>query len=88
MEKRDEVEEIKAAIEELPGAEFVEIRKWVAERDWQIWDRELETDSKAGRLDFLIKEALAPLSSFQESRQVLVSKGGARPQGTRSLGRA
>ncbi|MDQ1336785.1 MAG: hypothetical protein QG552_3735 [Thermodesulfobacteriota bacterium] len=41
------VEEIKAAIEELPGAEFVEIRKWVAERDWQIWDRELETDSKA-----------------------------------------
>lgn len=51
------VEEIKAAIEELPGAEFIEIRKWVADRDWQIWDRELEADSKAGRLDFLVKEA-------------------------------
>jgi hypothetical protein len=51
------VEEIKAAIKELPGAEFVEIRKWVAERDWQIWDREVQADSKAGRLDFLIKEA-------------------------------
>ena len=51
------VEEIKAAIKELPGAEFVEIRKWVAERDWQIWDREVQADSNAGRLDFLIKEA-------------------------------
>lgn len=51
------VEEIKAAIEELPRAEFVEIRQWISERDWQIWDRELEADSKAGRLDFLVKEA-------------------------------
>ena len=51
------VEEIKAAIEELPGAEFVEIRKWVAERDWQMWDQEVQADSKAGKLDFLIKEA-------------------------------
>ena len=51
------VEEIKAAIEELPGAEFVEIRKWVAERDLQMWDQEVQADSKAGRLDFLIKEA-------------------------------
>jgi len=51
------LEEIKAAIEELPGAEFVEIRKWISERDWQIWDRELEADSETGRLDFLVKEA-------------------------------
>ena len=51
------VEEIKAAIEELPGAEFVEIRKWIAERDWQMWDQEVQGDSKAGRLDFLVKEA-------------------------------
>ena len=51
------VEEIKAAIEKLPGSDFVEIRKWVAERDWQMWDRELEADSKAVKLDFLMKEA-------------------------------
>lgn len=50
-------EEIKAAIERLPAQEFTEIRKWVAERDWQMWDQELEGDSKAGKLDFLIKEA-------------------------------
>ena len=52
------VEEIKAAIEGLPRPEFVEIRKWVAERDWRMWDQELEDDSKAGKLDFLIREAV------------------------------
>ena len=57
------VEEIKAAIEGLPGPEFIEIRKWVAERDWQMWDQELGADSKTGKLDFLIKEA------FDEKRQ-------------------
>ncbi|MEJ2589072.1 MAG: hypothetical protein P8165_16165 [Deltaproteobacteria bacterium] len=51
------VEEIKAAIERLPGADFVEIRKWVAEKDWHMWDLELEADSKTGKLDFLVKEA-------------------------------
>ena len=51
------VEEIKTAIEALPGAKFVEIRKWVAERDWKMWDQEVEADLKAGRLDFLVEEA-------------------------------
>jgi hypothetical protein len=73
-EKR--VEEMKAGIEGLAGAEFVEIRKWVAERDWKLWDREVQTDSKTGTLDFLIKEAHTTVSSLQESRQVLVSNGG------------
>jgi|GEM_PF-6159102 len=33
------VEEIKAAIEEFPGGEFVEIRKWVASKFWsaRVW---------------------------------------------------
>jgi hypothetical protein len=69
------VEVIKAAIEGFPGPEFVEIRKWVAERDWQMWDQELEADSKGGKLDLLIKEAFPPLSSFQEGGQVLVCEG-------------
>ena len=52
------VEEIKAAIEALPGAKFIEIRKWVAERDWKMWDQEVQADSKTGKLDFLVEEAL------------------------------
>ena len=51
------VEEIKAAIKGLPGPEFVELRKWFSERDWQMWDHELEADSKGGKLDFLVQEA-------------------------------
>jgi hypothetical protein len=52
------VEENKAAIEALPEDEYVQLRKWFSEKDWQKWDKEVEEDSEAGRLDFLIKEAL------------------------------
>ena len=62
------VEEIKAAIEALPGEKFVEIRKWVAERDWKMWDQEVQADSKAGKLDFLVKEA------FHEKHQGRLGK--------------
>lgn len=52
------VEEIKAAIEALPEADYVQLRQWLSERDWEKWDRQIETDSKSGELDFLIVEAL------------------------------
>jgi hypothetical protein len=28
------------------------------ERDWEEWDKQIEADSKAGKLDFLAKEAM------------------------------
>ena len=49
------VDEIKKAIEILPEEEFIKLRKWIAEKDWQKWDREIIKDSNAGKLDFLIK---------------------------------
>jgi len=36
----------------------IELRDWFAERDWERWDKQIEKDSEAGKLDFLIKEAL------------------------------
>lgn len=27
-------------------------------RDWELWDKKIENDSRQGKLDFLIKEAL------------------------------
>lgn len=51
------VEEIKHEIEELPETEFIELRRWIAEKDWQKWDEEIESDSDLGKLDFLISEA-------------------------------
>lgn len=52
------VAEIKAAIEKLPEKDFVQLRQWFSEKDWQKWDRQIEMDSESGKLDFLIKEAL------------------------------
>jgi hypothetical protein len=51
------VDEIKAAIEALPEGDYIELRQWFSEKDWQKWDRQIEEDSESGRLDFLIKEA-------------------------------
>ncbi len=52
------VEEIKAAIESLPEEEFIRIRQWFSEKDWQEWDKQIVQDSESGKLDFLIKEAI------------------------------
>jgi hypothetical protein len=52
-----EIDELKAKIESLPREEFAEIFRWLSEKDWERWDGEIEADSQAGRLDFLVREA-------------------------------
>jgi len=52
------LEKIKQAILALPEAEYKQLRQWFSELDWEKWDREIEADSDAGKLDFLIAEAL------------------------------
>ena len=52
------VEEIKKAIASLPEKEYASLRKWFSEKDWEEWDKKIAKDSKAGKLDFLIEEAL------------------------------
>jgi hypothetical protein len=49
--------ELKSAIEDLPDEEYARLRQWFSERDWGKWDRQIEADSEAGKLDFLVKEA-------------------------------
>jgi len=51
------LEELALAIESLPADEYSQFRRWFLERDWEKWDREIEADSTAGKLDFLVKEA-------------------------------
>ena len=53
-----QIEEIQVAIESLPPEKYARLRQWFSERDWDQWDRQIEADSNAGKLDFLIKEAL------------------------------
>jgi hypothetical protein len=51
------IDELKAEIESLPREEFAEIFRWLTEKDWERWDKEIEADSQAGELDFLVREA-------------------------------
>jgi hypothetical protein len=52
----DRVEEIEAAINDLPPEDFRRIAKWFRERDQSVWDQQLDSDSSIGRLDFLFEE--------------------------------
>jgi hypothetical protein len=51
------LEKILRSIESLPEEEYIKLREWFSERDWEKWDRQIETDSEAGELDFLAEEA-------------------------------
>ena len=53
------VEEIQVAIQSLSSKDVAYLRQWISELDWNNWDQEIEKDSDAGELDFLIDEALA-----------------------------
>jgi hypothetical protein len=53
------VKEIEAAIGALPRNEFLELVSWIKGQFEDEWDRQIEDDVKAGRLDCLGCEALA-----------------------------
>ena len=52
----DRVEEIEAAINELPPEDFRRIANWFRERDQSVWDQQLDSDVSSGKLDFLFEE--------------------------------
>jgi hypothetical protein len=51
------LEGLEMAVNNLTQEEFSRFRRWFLDRDWQKWDREIEEDAEAGRLDFLVDEA-------------------------------
>ncbi|MBN8628658.1 MAG: hypothetical protein J0M17_24570 [Planctomycetes bacterium] len=53
------VEEITAAIAELPPDEIAQIRAWLEERAEAEWDAQIERDQQSGKLDSLVDRALA-----------------------------
>ena len=52
------IAEIQEAILALHDNDYAQLRQWFSELDWEKWDREIEEDSGAGRLAFLVEEAL------------------------------
>ena len=51
------VQEIEAAIKDLPREEFSKLWRWWDEYREGSWDRQIEADLAAGKLDKLLAEA-------------------------------
>ena len=52
------VESIEGQVKGLSPEELSAFREWFAEFDAEIWDRQFESDVKAGKLDGLAERAL------------------------------
>ena len=51
------VAEIESAIAQLPAKDFAELLAWLQKYHDRMWDKQIEDDLAAGRLDALISEA-------------------------------
>jgi len=51
------LEHLQLEIDGLADEEFAQLRRWMADRDWQRWDEQLEADVALDKLDFLLDEA-------------------------------
>jgi hypothetical protein len=53
----DNIENIERQIEALSAEELAQFRAWFVEFDWAAWDRQLEADIQARKLDRFLEEA-------------------------------
>ena len=53
-----DLEKLEIKIKNLPTEELSKFRAWFIEFDHLLWDKQLEGDSKAGKLHGLVSEAL------------------------------
>jgi hypothetical protein len=63
-----DVKALEEAVQSLPPAALAEFRRWFAEFDSAAWDRQIESDIMAGRLDGLLAEAEADLKDPSNRR--------------------
>ena len=57
------IEDIEQQVEALSPAELARFRAWFLAFEWAAWDRQLECDVRAGKLDALAEQALRPAAS-------------------------
>lgn len=50
------IQEIEEAITRLPARDVAELMAWLGEYHAQLWDRQIEDDLEAGRLDGVLAE--------------------------------
>jgi hypothetical protein len=49
---------LERAVASLTAEGYCEFRRWFLESDWAKWDKQIEEGSRAGKLDFHVREAL------------------------------
>jgi hypothetical protein len=52
------VEQLEQQIVELDASELKALRAWFERYDAEVWDRQIESDAKSGKLDRLTDRAL------------------------------
>jgi hypothetical protein len=52
------VQEIETAIQKLRPQEIYKVADWLQELREELWDKQIDADAKAGRLDKLAEKAL------------------------------
>jgi hypothetical protein len=52
------VETIQNQIKKLSAEELTRLRSWFADFDFTVWDLQIESDAKSGKLDGLAEKAL------------------------------
>jgi hypothetical protein len=56
--RMSEIEQLEQRIKGLSPQDLAKFRAWFVEYDARVWDAQIEADSKAGKLDDLVKDAL------------------------------
>jgi len=59
----DKIEKIVRGIQKLSPSELAAFRKWFRDFEAEAWDRQIEEDLKAGKLDALADQALKDFAS-------------------------
>jgi len=54
----EDAQVVVAFVQSLSAQDLQRLLAWLREKEWENWDAQLEQDVAAGRLDFLIDEAL------------------------------
>lgn len=54
----DKVERLEEQVQRLSADELAQFRAWFLEYDWAVWDKQVERDVQAGKLDGLADQAL------------------------------
>ena len=62
------LEHIEQEVQTLSRDELASFRDWFLAFDWDAWDRQIEIDVKAGKLDTLAEAALSDHASGKTTR--------------------